>query len=263
MNKEWTKPQGIEDAIAVNLEKGVTRVAMINVRTDTVTDQGMRERMALLVPHLQRAVAIGRLLDQNKATGQALTTTLDHVEAAVFLVGSVGEIVFANEPARKMLAEGTLVHELEKALHAAAPETDRILHDIFTATEKGDASVGARGVAVPMTDASQKRWFAHALPLTSGRRQEAGKANRAVVAIFIRNTAPNAPPPLEAVAKLYKLTATELRVLDTLLRVNGVRAMADTLGLSPQSTVKTHLHNLFRKTGTARQSDLVKLVAGI
>jgi DNA-binding CsgD family transcriptional regulator len=34
------------------------------------------------------------------------------------------------------------------------------------------------------------------------------------------------------------------------------------LGIS-QATVKTHLHNLFRKTGTRRQSELVKLVAGI
>jgi len=30
-----------------------------------------------------------------------------------------------------------------------------------------------------------------------------------------------------------------------------------------QSTVKTHLHNVFRKTGKKRQSDLVKLVAGM
>jgi DNA-binding CsgD family transcriptional regulator len=71
-----------------------------------------------------------------------------------------------------------------------------------------------------------------------------------------------APDAVVDIAKLYGLTATEVRVLDTLLKVNGVRAMADTLGLS-QATVKTHLQNLFRKTGTARQSDLVKLVAGI
>lgn len=38
--------------------------------------------------------------------------------------------------------------------------------------------------------------------------------------------------------------------------------IADLLGLS-QATVKTHLQNVFRKTGTKRQSDLVKLVAGM
>ena len=36
---------------------------------------------------------------------------------------------------------------------------------------------------------------------------------------------------------------------------------ADALGIT-QATVKTHLHRLFRKTATARQVELVKLVAG-
>ena len=36
---------------------------------------------------------------------------------------------------------------------------------------------------------------------------------------------------------------------------------ADALGVA-EPTVKTHLHRLFGKTGTGRQADLVKLVAG-
>jgi DNA-binding NarL/FixJ family response regulator len=80
--------------------------------------------------------------------------------------------------------------------------------------------------------------------------------------VFIRKSAPNAPPPLEAIAKLYKLTAGEVRVLEAMLRVNGVQAIADTLGIVP-GTVETHLHNVFRKTGTRRQAELVKLVAGL
>jgi DNA-binding CsgD family transcriptional regulator len=195
-------------------------------------------------------------------TEQVLTTTLDHVEAAVFLVGSDGTIAFANEPARRMLEEAALIRAPGNALHAVAGDTDRILHDIFASAAKGDASVGVRGVAVSLTSSSDERWFAHVLPLISGRRQEAAQVNHAVAAVFIRKTAPNAPPPLEAIAKLYKLTASEIRVLDAVLRVNGVKAMSELLGLS-QATVKTHLHNVFRKTGTKRQSDLVKLVAGI
>jgi len=45
------------------------------------------------------------------------------------------------------------------------------------------------------------------------------------------------------------------------MKVSGVKALADALGLT-QATVKTHPHNVFRKTGTARQSELVKLIAG-
>jgi DNA-binding NarL/FixJ family response regulator len=263
--KEWIAPQGIVDAVAVNLEVGITRASMINIRTDAsygLVDEKMREHLALLVPHLQRAVAIGRLFDQGKVREQALTATLDHVEAAVFLVGSDGAIAFANDPARRMLEEAALIRVSDNALHAVADDTDRILHDIVSSAANGDTSVGVRGVAVPLSNSSDERWFAHVLPLTSGRRQEAGQANHAVAAVFIRNTAPNAPPPLGTIAKLHKLTASEVRVLDALLRVNGVKAISESLGLS-QATVKTHLQNVFRKTGTKRQSDLIKLVAGI
>jgi DNA-binding CsgD family transcriptional regulator len=67
---------------------------------------------------------------------------------------------------------------------------------------------------------------------------------------------------LEAMAKRHSLTTAEVRVLKAVLTVNGVRAVAELLELS-QATVKTHLHHLFRKTGANRQSDLVKLVAGL
>ena len=260
--KEWIKPQGITGALAVNLEKGVTRASLINVRTSVPITDEMRHRLSLLVPHLRRAVAIGRLFDQSQATEQALTEALDHVEAAVFLVSPKAEIAFANDTAKKMLGEAALVRREGNTLHAAGSDADRILRSIFVAAAKGDASIGARGVAVPLKRSSNEPWFAHVLPLTSGRRRQAGDSYGAVAAVFIRKTMPNALSPLEEVAKLHKLTASEVRVVDAVLKVNGVRAIADLLGLS-QATVKTHLHNVFRKTGTKRQSDLVKLAAGM
>jgi DNA-binding CsgD family transcriptional regulator len=263
--KEWIKPQGIVDALAVNLEKGTTCSSLLNIRMDAsygTADLEARHRLSLLVPHVQRAVSIGRLFDQTKASEKALATTLDHVEAAVLLVAADGAIAFANEPAKTMLAEGTKIRTVDNALRAISTETDRILRNIFEAAKNGDASVGVRGVAVPLTTSSHERWFAHVLPLTSGNRRQTGLTYEAVAAIFIRQTAPDAPAPLEAIARHHKLTASEVRVLDALLKVNSVKGMADALGLS-QATVKTHLHNLFRKTGTRRQSELVKLVAGI
>jgi DNA-binding CsgD family transcriptional regulator/PAS domain-containing protein len=268
--KEWVAPQGIGDSLAVNLEKGTTRSSMINILMGAslgFQNDRARDRMTLLVPHLTRAVAIGRLFQQKKAATQTLTATLDHVEAAVFLVGADGTITFANEPARKMLDEAMLVRADANLLRAASPDADRVLRDTFSAAANGDVSLGVRGVRVPLT-ASQAGfsqtdgWFAHVLPLTSGRRHRTGIANDAVVAVFVRKLTPNATPPLEAIATRYKLTASEARVLDAVLKVNGLKAVAGMLDLS-HATVKTHLHNVFRKTGTKRQSDLVRLIAGI
>ncbi len=260
--KEWIEPQGIVSALAVNLEKGATRASLINIRTSVAVDPGMRQRFSMLVPHLQRAVAIGRLFDQSKAAEQALAETLDHVEAAVFLVDAKAAITFANDTGEKMLGEATLVRKDGNALRVVASDANRTLRNLFASAGKGDASVGVRGVAVPLEGASNKRWFAHVLPLTSGRRRQAGDSYGAVAAVFIRKTVPNALSPLEEIAKLHKLTASEVQVFDAVLKVNGIKAIADLLGLS-QATVKTHLHNVFRKTGTRRQSELVKLVAGM
>jgi DNA-binding CsgD family transcriptional regulator len=66
---------------------------------------------------------------------------------------------------------------------------------------------------------------------------------------------------LETVAKLYKLTAMEVRVLKAVVEIGGAPLAAEVLGIS-ETTVKTHLRNLFQKTDCRRQADLVKLVAG-
>lgn len=225
-------------------------------------DSEMRRRAALIVPHFQRAASIGRLFDQTKATQAVLTETLENVQAGIFLVGPNGHLVFANAPGRVMLDEGTLLRESRNALAAVESEAHRMLRGIFAAAEGGDMSVGQRGMSIPLSASSHGRWFAHVLPLTSGDRQKkAGSLHSAVAAVFVRKTSPASPLPLEALAKFYKLTTSEVRVLDAIIKVSGVRAMADLLGLS-EATVKTHLHNLFRKTGAGRQSELVRLVAG-
>jgi hypothetical protein len=55
-----------------------------------------------------------------------------------------------------------------------------------------------------------------------------------VAAVFIRKTVSDALSPLEGLAKLYRLSASEVRVFDAVLKPNGVKAIADLLGLSQE-----------------------------
>ena len=253
--KEWIEPQGIVDAVAVNLEKGVMRSSMINIRMDATygpADDECRRRTTLLVPHLQRAVAIGRLFDQNKTVQSALTTMLDHVEASVFLVERGGRIVFLNAPAKVMLKEAALLREINQTLTAVAPEANRMLRDIFAAAENGDASVDIRAVAVPLSTSAHDRWFAHVLPLTSGNRRKAAEIYSAIAAVFVRKTPLEGSTALESFTKLYELTASEVRVVDAVMKGGNIKTMAEMLDLS-EATVKTHLQKIFRKAGVNRQ----------
>jgi DNA-binding CsgD family transcriptional regulator len=65
--------------------------------------------------------------------------------------------------------------------------------------------------------------------------------------------------PGEAFARLYGLTGGELRVLLALSQGLGAKEAADMLGIS-EPTVRTHLHRMFSKTDTPRQSDLLRLL---
>jgi DNA-binding CsgD family transcriptional regulator len=103
--------------------------------------------------------------------------------------------------------------------------------------------------------------IANVLPLTSGARRRAGACYAAAATVFLSKATLDLPSPPEAIATEFGLTPAELRVLFAIVEVGGVPDVAAMLGLS-QQTVKTHLQRLFAKTGSARQAELVKLVAG-
>ncbi len=261
---EWMKPQRMIDALGANLEKGATNSSIVSVRLhdqDGFADAEVQRKFALVVPHFQRAVSIARLFDTARASSAVLTETLDTIDSAVFLVGTGGRIVFANDAGRSVLAEKTLLRERNGGLAATDADADRRLRYLFGAAEVGDSMQGDRAQAIPLLPDPHGRWFAHVLPLTSGDRQRSAAVHSAIAAVFVRRSSPASPPPLEALAKLYKLTASEVRLLDAMMKASGVRALAELLGLT-EATVKTHLHNVFRKTGTSRQSELVRLLAG-
>jgi DNA-binding CsgD family transcriptional regulator len=114
---------------------------------------------------------------------------------------------------------------------------------------------------LPLRAKDGSHYAAHVLPLTSGARRLAGMARSATAALFICKVAAEIRSPREVIARAYHLTPSELRVLLAIVDVGGVPESAAALGIA-ESTVKTHLGNLFVKTRARRQADLVKIVAG-
>ena len=260
--KEWLAPQGLTDALGVTLEKEALRAAFLTVQWHGGTiDDHARRRMALLAPHLQRAVAIGRLFCGFKAKEVALTAALDHLEAAVFLVGQNGRVVFANASARRITADGALLQEAAGRLRAVSAEADRALGDSLTAVGE-DEAIGTRGIAVPLSNGSGSRWVATVLPLDDGARLRAGGPSGALAAVFVRPSEEAPVTPLETLAATNALTASEIRVVEATLRISGLDAIAEALGIS-RATVKTHLNRVYRKCKTRNQAELIRMIAGL
>ena len=262
--KEWLRPQSIVDGVTGALEKSATSVVLFTVfrhQRDGVVDDETRCRMRLIVPHMRRAVLISKIIDLKAAEAASFADTLDGVSAGMFLVDARGRIVHANATGHVLLAEGSPLHSAGGKLATNDANAEQALHEIFLAAGSGDAAVGTKGIAVPLITSEDERYVAHVLPLTSGARRKAGTSYAAAAALFVHKATLEMPSPPEAIAKTFKLTPSELRVLLAIVEVGGVAETADALGIGP-GTVKTHLLRVFAKTGTGRQAGLVKLVAG-
>lgn len=261
--KEWAKPRGWVDHLATTLEKSATSFTMFGaMRTETqgLVDDDMRRRMRLLVPHVRRAVLIGNVIDLQKDKLALFSDAFDTLAAGVFLVDEDMQIVFVNEAGQRLLGDIRLFTGNQNVLTAVDAQAERTLRTVVTAASRGDGAIGAGGIAVPLSDHLEDDWLAHILPLTSGARRQAGEAHAAVAAVFVRKVSPHTPPAIEIVAQRYRLTPSELRVLNAILNIANIPKAATAIGLS-EATVKTHLQHLFAKTGVRSQADLIKLVA--
>jgi DNA-binding CsgD family transcriptional regulator len=262
--QEWVRPQGLIDFVSAVLDKSATSVAMFGVfrhERDGVVDDQARRRMRLIVPHIRRAVLIGRMFDLKAAEAATFADTLDGLSAGMCLVDAEGRIVHANVAGHAILAAGDMLSVVSGRLVAYDAQVNRTLEEVFAAAGRGDAALGVKGIAIPLIGKSGERYVAHALPLTSGARRNAGVAYTAAAALFIRQAALVIPSPPEVIGRTFNLTPMELRVLLAIVEVGGVPQVAAALGVA-DSTIKTHLGRLFEKTGAKRQADLVKLVAG-
>jgi len=261
--REFVSPQGFMDGLFANVDKSTTGCALVSLMrrmTDGLVDDELRRRFALVVPHVRRAVLIGKVIDHHKVEAAALADALDGLSSAMMLVDGDGRIIHANASGHAMIAEENVLRAPNGSLRTFEPKTDQTLLDIFTAAHAGDSAVGVKGIAVPLIARDKERYIAHVLPLTAGKRRRAGTEYRAVAALFVRKAALDLPSPFETIAQQFNLTSAELRVLFALIEVGGVPEVSEVLGIT-QATVKTHLHHVYEKTETGRQVDLVKLIA--
>lgn len=128
------------------------------------------------------------------------------------------------------------------------------LSDLLDRALKGDLPE-AEAVNVP-AGSSHDELIVAASSLT---KLQAGSA-RALV--FVVDPHDRKTPKPELISKAFNLTPTEARIASALASGDSTQDIADELGISP-TTVSFHLKNIFLKTGTNRQSDLVALILSL
>ena len=151
--KEWAQPQRLVDFTSAVLERSATSAAMFGVfrhERDGLADEQTKRRMRLIVPHIRRAVLIGRVIDLKTAEAATFADTLDGLSAGMFLVEETGRIVHANVSGYAMLDGASVLRAACGKLVATDTNAASALNEIFAMAGGGDAALGTKGIAVPL-----------------------------------------------------------------------------------------------------------------
>lgn len=206
----------------------------------------------------------GTRKDSDEAKGESLRAALlgadealNRIAVGVFLIDSERKVLFRNRRAEELLKEGEGISlSREDLLRGEKPQQTQALRDIIDVAIARVAQGNRQGSdAVALTRSSGRRpLIAVACPLGKGE----GAAGEPVVGLFVTDPEWRSDDTAQAVAQLYGLSPAETRLALALVRGLRLDEIAEEFGLS-RNTVSYTLKNLFRKTETDRQADLIGL----
>ncbi len=222
-------------------------VAVHRSRSAGHADDATIETMKRILPHLARALEVNQRLEATRLRDHGLGGALELMSVGVVLLSASGQVLFANERARRLLS-GDCGIVIERG--ALAVRDPRDLQRLSRLRRDGGAHVIDRYgehplslVVAPLPRALPNDWM-----LTEPK----GAAS----AVFVQD--PSAGPILhDAVLRdAYQLTPAEIRLARALS--NGATLAEDAAARSVSlNTARTQLKRLRAKLGARSQSELV------
>lgn len=259
--RNFHAPYGILNSIDMAVLKRPTRVGTINISVrHEPTERRVFDLVALLGPHIRRAVTIHDMLEMEKAENSVLRDVIDAIDHAVLIVASDMSILFANAAAEERLRDQTVVEQRIGKLVARYAYAQSALVKSVTLGARDEAAIGASGIDVPLGSSANPA-VAHVLPLqrrTHRKRFE----SRAAAAVFIAAAGTVQQSAIDAVASLFGLTGAERRVVGYVSEGLSRAEISEAQGVS-DGTVKSQLAAIYDKTNTHDQRALQQLVREI
>jgi DNA-binding CsgD family transcriptional regulator/PAS domain-containing protein len=259
---DFAKPQGIVDVLSIGLARDARALGTVAFgRHESAGPIGQREVAvaALLIPHLQRAATINRMLDMAALERASYARTLDALVSAVVLVGADRRILYANPVAQRMLDRGEAIASSDGLLAATTPGATRALAVAVSHAARDESGMARRGLGIPLREPDGAPGVLHVLPLGGGRK---GIGADAVAAVFVTDIGASFVASTEMAAALFDLTPAEARVFALIVARHTLAETAAALGIE-RTTAKTHLMRLYDKIGVRRQSELVQVAASL
>lgn len=214
--------------------------------------------MQRLAPHFSRMARLRLRLGSRPAIQPWAAELIDGLPWGVVLLDAAKRPILVNREATRILAaaDGLVLGRSE--LRATHCDDSRNLERLISLAISGRAP-GRRGGDLAIARPSGRhRWLVTVVPITSRERLRIGEmAPRA--AVHILDPTSRLFHPGERLRAMFGLSPAEQRLALDLVRDLTLAEAADDHGVA-LSTVRTQLLQLFAKTSTSRQSELVALL---
>jgi DNA-binding CsgD family transcriptional regulator len=249
-NEFWV-PQRMHTAIFANVFGTGSIVAGVGFYRSSATGQfGPRAERLLsaLVPHMQRAIALSSHLERAEMRVNTTSGGLNHLGYGALLVDPEARILFANLAADQLLNADRGLRACSGRLITSFPAKTQILHRLIAGKSTKEHAGGV--LTVPCPDGNSL-----VLSVSPVHVETAWLAERPGAIVFVKD--PARLPSIEEIQLLFGLTPAQAAVAREILQGDGVDAAAARLRIAP-ATARTHLLEVFQKTGTRRQAELVR-----
>ena len=205
--------------------------------------------------HLQRALRLQRHTQSLHTKAELGARAIDALALSMLIVDGKGVILHLNAGAERLLNSriSGLTSKANCLSTAHPPNKNRLKALITDAT--GYPAVGG---AMFLSGEETRQVFVTPLPAASAFAQDW----QSPLALVLVIEAGKNLSTLQLLGKLYDLSPAELRVASALLSGKSPEEYAQEAGVT-MNTVRSQLKNLFRKTGTRRQSELVAMLSRV
>jgi DNA-binding CsgD family transcriptional regulator/PAS domain-containing protein len=256
----FMRPQDVHSVLMVRLAADDNDVCVVNVARSRRREQfggADLELAGRLHPHLIRAFELGRKLALGQRMTGGFATVFDESAHGLFLLDGDGCVRQLNRVAEALVAARKGLQICGGRLSAVEADAARALQALIgrAALRKtsgrtgGSMSLAVASSAVPLSV------MVAPVPLPN----VAILSGASTVLVCVTDSQADVRLPAQKLRDLFGLTRAEARTALALFEGATPRQAAEAMGVSP-NTVNNHLARVFEKTGTHRQSGLIRLM---
>lgn len=216
----------------------------------------IQSRLAMEIDRIGSGFS-ARHQEKARRTLKNITQTLDYVASGIVLLDGQGNVLFANHVARQLVDDAVGANQLSRIMGVTEA------HDAFALNQAVEATIAAHFAGQEYADSlaiSRPKGLRNLLVTLCALAVEgAPQPDDPAVVVFISDSESRRPVPVDVLISLFDLTATEAQIAWAFAEGKRTDEIADSFGISP-TTVAFHKRNLFQKTHTNRQADLIALM---